>query len=255
MYAVLSKLSEPFTAASLLTALVILWLWVRSEMSRRRLFLLTFAFAGVFLPSLPCVSYLLVGSLEWQNPPQVERPADAKALVVLSGGALRADDVRPFDQLSPDTLYRCIHAARLYHAGEPLPVVVSGGRVDPNESGPSLAAMMQRFLMKLNVDEQHIVLEEESRSTYENAVHSTSLLEARGINHIVLVTEATHMPRSLACFRAQGLQVTPSGCDYRATSFDARPADFLPDARTVSTSQHAAHEWIGTLWYWLKGRI
>ena len=255
MYGFLSKLSEPFTAASLLTALIILWLWLRSEVSRKRLFLLTIAFAGVFLPSLPCVSYFLLGSLEWQNPPRVERPAEAEALVVLSGGVLRADDVRPHDQLTSDTLYRCLHAAELYHAGDPLPVVVSGGKVDPDEPGPSLAALMQQFLLKLGVDEQDIVLEEESRSTYENAVHSASLLEARGINHVVLVTEATHMPRSIACFRALGLQVTPSGCDYRATSFDALPVDFLPDARAACASQHAAHEWIGMLWYWLRGRL
>ena len=255
MYELFSKLSEPFTAASLLTALVIVWLWLRSEVSRRPLWLLSVAYAGVFLPSLPCVSYLLLGSLEWQYPPQSERPADAAALVVLSGGAVRADEVRPHDRLTSDTLYRCLHAAELYHAGEHLPIVVSGGKVDPDDPGPSLASMMQQFLIKLNVDENDIVIEEESRSTYENAVNSKRLLEARGINHVVLVTEATHLPRSVACFRAQGLQVTPSGCRYQATSFDRLHLRFLPDAGAAYASQQAAHEWIGMLSYWLQGRM
>ena len=255
MYGFLAKLTEPFTVASLLTALTILWMWLRSDVSRKRLCLLTIAYAGVFLPSLPCVSYLLVGGLEWQNPPQLERPADAEALVVLSGGAMRADDVRPHDQLNCGTLYRCIHAAELYHAGEHLPVILSGGKVDPQQPGLSLAALMREFLLKMNVADEDIMLEEASRTTHENAVYTAALLEQRGINHVILVTEATHMPRSAACFRAAGVQVTPSGCVYRSTSFDALPEDFLPNAESGKESQRAAHEWIGMLWYRLQGRI
>jgi uncharacterized SAM-binding protein YcdF (DUF218 family) len=52
--------------------------------------------------------------------------------------------------------------------------------------------------------------EEQSRSTYENALYSAKLLHGSGIHRIALVMEADSMLRAELCFRKQGLEVTPA---------------------------------------------
>ena len=47
---------------------------------------------------------------------------------------------------------------------------------------------------------QAILLESESRTTYENAVGVKRLAAANNINTILLVTSAFHMPRAVAIF-------------------------------------------------------
>ena len=53
-----------------------------------------------------------------------------------------------------------------------------------------------------------MVLEERSLNTRQNAAYGAELLKARGIDRILLVTSALHMPRAVALFKAQGLQVS-----------------------------------------------
>ena len=98
---------------------------------RRSVLLVVVPFAALTLISLPAVSHLALGSLEWRYPPREWRPTRAEAIVVLSGGTLPPDAVRLRDELSSPSLVRCTHAAEVYHQGPPLPVMVTGGKVDP----------------------------------------------------------------------------------------------------------------------------
>jgi uncharacterized SAM-binding protein YcdF (DUF218 family) len=98
-------------------------------------------------------------------------------------------------------------------------------------------------------------VENKSRTTYENATESKKLLEERGISHIVLVTDATHLHRAVLCFRKQGLEVTPCGCRQRKTRFEPSLYDFLPGVSGLDDVETACHEWVGLAWYRLAGRI
>jgi uncharacterized SAM-binding protein YcdF (DUF218 family) len=64
------------------------------------------------------------------------------------------------------------------------------------------------------VPENAILLEIESRTTYENAVFSKRLLEANGLEEIRLVPSALHMPRALATFRSLGITAIPAPTDF-----------------------------------------
>jgi hypothetical protein len=83
-----------------------------------------------------------------------ERPADARAIVVLGAGVVPPDGPRDRAELDHDSTLRCQHAARLYHQGRPCKVVVSGGKVDPDEPGPPVARVMADFLIQLGVRER-----------------------------------------------------------------------------------------------------
>jgi uncharacterized SAM-binding protein YcdF (DUF218 family) len=255
MYRFLVDLLQPFLVLHLVTACLLALLWLKAKEIRRRVLVVSIAFAVLFLASTRAVSYVALGTLEWRHPPRSTRGADTEAIVVLGGGILQADEVRKEAKLSDSTLRRCNCAAELYRRGDPCVVVVSGGKVDPTEPGLPSAQLMRSFLIECGVRESDVVVEDRSRTTYENAVESGRILREIGISKIAVVTDATHLPRSERCFRTQGFEVVPCGCYYRATRFDWRVFDFLPSAGAATEMQDLFHEWLGMIWYFLHGRI
>ena len=211
-------------------------------------------FATLSLICTPAVSHLACGSLEWHYRPTYERPDDAEAIVVLAGSLRPPDDVQTEAELGDSTIGRCLHAARLYHRGRRCPIVVSGWKPHPGIPGPSLAELMREFLIRNGVAEGDVLMENRSQTTYENAVETGNLLRDRGIGKVVLVTDAMHLPRALGCFRAQDVDVVPSGCRFQATRFKWSVFTFLPRTGAAEKFQQAAHEWLGLAWYRLHGR-
>ena len=61
-------------------------------------------------------------------------------------------------------MYRCVLGAELYREGDPCLVVVTGGIVTPYDATP-VAEAMAEFLVKLGIERDHIMIENESRST------------------------------------------------------------------------------------------
>ena len=91
-------------------------------------------------------------------------------------------------------------------------------------------------------------IEEKSRDTRENAVESAAILKAAGVQKIVLITHASHMPRSAALFRATGLEVIPAGTDYNHVG-QYTPRDLIPRMSALATSYLALYEGLGQIWY------
>jgi uncharacterized SAM-binding protein YcdF (DUF218 family) len=255
MYRLVTELLQPFFVLYLLTALLLLSLWRKRRENRRRLPALGICFLLLTLCSIPAVSYFALGSLEWPYPPLKQRPEDVQAIVVLAGHLRPGDEVRLRPELGDDTCDRCLRAAEVYHQGSPCPVLVSGGTVDAEAQRAPCAPLMRDFLVQLGVSASDVIVEDRSRTTWENAVESQKLLDPRGIHRVVLITDAAHLFRAVRCFRKQGLDVVPCGCRYRATSWSGRLVNFLPSPGGAGGLQAAWHEWLGTAWYWLQGRI
>lgn len=256
MYHLATAILRPYPLLCLALILATANLWRKRCESRRRLAWLTVLVVTLVMLSLPLTSYLALGSLEWQYPPLRQRPLDVAALVVLSGSIERSEDEGQVVHLHPDSFYRCLHAAELYHQKEPCLVFVSGGKVDPEEPGPSLAAALGDFLGKLGVAAGDLRLEERSSNTYENALYTAELLRQAGITRVVLVTDAAHLPRAVRCFERQGIEVLPSGCSYRASRFAWTAAsEWIPTPSAVGGVHGAVHEWLGIVLYWGRGWI
>ena len=110
---------------------------------------------------------------------------------VLSGG-------RP----SPPLAARARHAAALYLKGEVSTLVPTGGI---GKYPPSEAAVISRILQGSGVPENAIVLEEEAHSTRESALILGDVLRERGVDRVRVVTDPLHCIRSVAAFRAAGI--------------------------------------------------
>ncbi len=189
---------------------------------------------------------LIIAPLEaLTRPVHMSQVANAQAIVILGGGRIK-DAPEYAGQHIPNsyTLARLAYGAKLYREA-PLPILVSGGA--PDGAGESEAAVMARTLRD---DFKTPVrwLEQQSNTTAENAQQSIPVLKQAGIQRILLVTDAMHMPRAQAIFRHYGIAVVPAPTRFvSAASLSA--ADFIPKAGALASSHYAMHEWIGLYWY------
>ena len=198
-------------------------------------------------------SRTLLRSLEGLYPDiPIEAFPRAQAIVVL-GGTVHVPTAQHRNTGVIDPSDRILHALRLYRAGKAPLVLCSGGGEETSES-----PAMSRLLQEWGVPPEAILLEEQSLTTRENALFSYSLLNSRGIRHILLVTSAIHMPRAAAVFRKAGFEVTPAPADFR-TGWGQRRGFFIwlsgwvPDAGYLQRSDKVLREWIGLLVYRLRG--
>ena len=254
MYYFFNQLLQPYPLLYLLTGWAIVRLWRRGA-GRGRLWAASLLFLTLAALSVPVVSYMAVGTLEWAYPPTSVRPPAAEAIIVLDAGVRPPNRLRSEPEMGPDTLYRCLHVAKLYRQGPAIPVLVSGGKVDPEAPGPPAAEVMRDFLIQLGIPASDLTAETASRTTYENAVECRKWLAARGLRTVVLVTDAVDARRAGACFRKQGVEAIPSPSHYRATQLDYTLFDWLPSPSAARNMQRVFHEWVGILWYRLHGRI
>jgi uncharacterized SAM-binding protein YcdF (DUF218 family) len=215
----------------------------------RALTFLALATSTLWLISCPRPAYWLVSTIESQYPPMpIENLPTADAIVLLTGGVVAPLKPRLYPELN-DSGDRLAMAAALFHAGKAPYILVSGGQVFPNPELLSEAEYHVEFLRRLNVPNDAIVLEIESRNTAENALFSEDILVARGDNRILLVTSAFHMPRSMLLFEQTGLIVVAVSTDFRSP-LPVRPEIlyWLPDGDALAYTQMAIREHLG---YWV----
>ena len=190
----------------------------------------------------PMVGHSLVASLESGLQPitvaQV-RGSGAGAIVILGSGRRFAPE---FDgqTVSDGALGRMRYGARLARETQ-LPVLVTGGKPgggSHSEADLMAEALEQDFGVKVRWRET------ESINTIENARFSSKILVDAGVKRVVLVTEASHMQRSIARFQAAGLEVVPAPTAFHIRSAYT-PIDLLPTAGGLFYSSRALHEWLG----------
>lgn len=196
---------------------------------------------------MPAVAGLLIASLENQSAaivPNAPKP-EAGAIVILGSGL--ATDATEYggDTANDRTLIRTRYGATLARRYD-LPVLVTGGKLAENDTAE--AEIMTHILHEEFAVEARWQ-EAGSMDTAGNAVLSAPILKAAGIQRIVLVTHAFHMPRAKLLFERAGLEVIPAPTAFFShQSFDWLLSDFLPQAKALHTSYYALHEWLGLAW-------
>ena len=89
------------------------------------------------------------------------------------------------------------------------------------------------------------------------------MLKEKGITRVILVTSALHMPRSVALFEKQGIQVIPAPADFTITEDSWKQLTdnnlagwliaWLPNTSNLGLTSNALKEYLGWLAYWLRG--
>ena len=193
---------------------------------------------------------LLICPLEAMTPALLAPTAAAgQAIVVLGGGRRRnAPEYDGQDVPRAPVLARLRYAVRL-HRQTGLPILVTGG--SPELTAGSEAELMARVLRD-DFDTPACWVEGNSDNTAQNAQYSAAMLRQAGVSHILLVTDALHMPRAQRIFAQEGLTVTAAPTSYFGRG-ELIAADFIPGSALMD-SHYAMHEWIGLLWYRMAHR-
>jgi len=211
-----------------------------------------------FLSGNPIVADTLAGLLEQQASPFDSTTAKRfDAIVVLGGGAAGKGTLRPSDELTDLSMKRTICGVDLVTQGFAPRILFSGGDASIFGSGPKEALEMKRLARRLGVPDEAILIEDQSRTTYENAVATQRLI---GSASILLVTSASHIPRAVGLFRKQGLDVTPSPCGYTVKNrpretWQGIPFALLPEVEALRKSTRAIAELVGILVYWVTDKL
>lgn len=256
MYPFVSQLLEPYTLLVIASLAICLIAWRVAKWRERTGLAAALCFGLLLVLSTPAAKHLALGSLEWRYTPEIVAPAAEDTIVVLGGGHVLEDDAGQRIRLGNTTLARCTYALQLYRSAGRCRIVLSGGKVDPSEPGPSLAEVMRDYLVQCGVAEEDLVAEGRSASTYENALFTRELLDSQPPEQrVFLVTSASHMWRSELCFRRLGVEVIPAPCEFHAQHLPRSATSLLPTTGGMHGVNEAAHEWLGLAWYWLRGRI
>jgi uncharacterized SAM-binding protein YcdF (DUF218 family) len=203
-----------------------------------------FAVGWLWLWSTPLASEALRGWIEDQAGPRVLAEVPASEVMVVLGGGVSGPRLprRPDPDLSAagDRLW---HAARIYHAGKAQRIILSGGEV-PTGDG-SEADSMRLFLLDMGVPDRVLALEGGSVNTAGNAALTAELLAEEGIDEVILVTSALHMPRARALFEGAGLAVIPAPADFEVIETPFSLLGLIPDTNALNGSSRAMKELLG----------
>ncbi len=134
----------------------------------------------------------------------------ADVIIVLGSGLL--ENGSP----GPALTRRSTHAANLWHEGVAPSIICTGGQT--NSAPRSEASACREVLQSHDVPSSAIVLEDDSRSTEENALNSQAIMDANGWETAVLVSDSYHVFRANWIFGLEGLDVYTSPVPARQVS-------------------------------------
>jgi len=243
---ILTALALP-PAAPLLMGLLGLVLAVRKKAAG-----LTLAFLGsalLWLLSCHAVAVWLALNLLPQQPAlsmAAFKTSGAQAIVVLGGGVHPVAPEYGEPQASAAAAMRLRYGAWLARQSG-LPVAFAGGKGWGAASTQTLSegevarrAALQDYGLTLKwIDSQ-------SRDTAESARLLRPLLQKDSIQRIVLVTHATHMPRSVRAFERAGFTVTAAPMAFTLPSRNG-VLEWLPSSDGLDSSRAILKEWLGLL--------
>jgi uncharacterized SAM-binding protein YcdF (DUF218 family) len=228
---------------------------------QKNVFYLFLAIAcGFYFVSTDLSVNLLVRPYEYQYSEKElsDIPKDETVIVIFSGGVIRGIDSggETYDQIGPHSMMRLYRAFQVYKKTD-SEIIIAGGNVY-DQPGKSISAVMGRVLESWGVPSEQIKTEQQSKTTWENAVYSLDMI-GQTVKNIILVTSALHMPRSYRTFQRvieekgrTNINLIPYPGDYRVENVPLSFASFLPSSASLDTFSAAFHEWLGNLFYRLK---
>ncbi len=222
----------------------------------------------LFLISWDPVADPLLRTLENRYPPLLEVPAEVTHIVVLGGGA-HAEEGRPAAaRLSQSSQGRVLEGVRLWRAAAAsrasgIPTLIFTGDF-PDRSGRrrSMASLAAETAEDLGVPPQFIVTLEETLNTAMEAAAVARYLDtvvdfdrssdtaetADKSGGVLLVTSASHMPRSMELFRRAGLDPVSGPAQYLTDTSGRHAWKLMPNAEALQKTETVFYEVLGMAW-------
>ncbi|RKF18446.1 hypothetical protein DBZ36_08505 [Alginatibacterium sediminis] len=237
--------------SSLLFLLIISCLYLlyreRYKAAKRRL-LLTITLMYLF--STGMIGGHLLGYWEHKYAPLVET-GELDYIVVLGGYHNLARGEVLTNALNDSSARRIVEALRLAQLSPNAKIVFSGGM--PDKFGLSHAQYMAKAAALLGVDPLRTRINDMTLDTADEA-RRFKLSYGSSNLRFALVSDASHIPRAMRLFQAQGLDPIAAPCNYKTASNQNRwnRHAFWPRASHLVNLRTAWYETLGNAWVWLS---
>lgn len=162
------------------------------------------------------------------------------------GGGHSMDTTQPLSsRLSDASLKRVLEGILIYKKTKNAKLIFTGYG---GKTNIPTALMNTKLAMALGVPEKDIIVGVNPKDTHEEAEFSKKIV---GNNEFVLVTSATHMPRSMMLFKNNGMNPIAAPTYFKKSG----EYDFFQpiSTRSLERSRMAIHEYIGILWAKIRG--
>lgn len=213
----------------ILLLLLALYLLSRKKIKAAKI-TIALSFIWIFIMGYQPFANLLLAPLESKYSKLESIPYDVKYILLLGG----------------DPEGRTYEVLRLYNMSRGLKIITSGyeGSFDVAEAIES-----RDFLIELGISKNDIIIQADPKDTKEEAIATKQIV---GKEKFILVTDAIHMDRAIKLFNKQGLYPIPA-----PTNFLEKKSIYLnlPSGNDLEHTERAIHEYLGTLWYIIKGDI
>jgi uncharacterized SAM-binding protein YcdF (DUF218 family) len=228
--------------------LILLTVLVSWRPHRPAVRLLIYASTLLFIcASMPLTANMALGALEQKATQErvCPPPPPASVIVVLAGG-INGNPASDADvaALKAASLRRLLSAVQLAQQVPDSTLLISGGW------GKSVreADLMGALAEKMGFPAARIVLDTQSRTTFQTAQNIRQRLSHVPPGQRYLVTSADHMPRAMMAFAHENLSICAWPVDYEALPL--QPLDMLtPQISALEKSTRVVHELLGMLYY------
>lgn len=245
-------LPVPLCLGILLTGLIFLWGTKKQTAGK---VLTTIGFTILLLFSLPFFPNMCLRYLEHKHVSYIasqmkeDNFSDIKYVIVLAGGHILDPKIPITSQFCYDGLVRLIEGIRLYKKCPKAKLLLSGGTGD--RTNVTDARLMADLSVELGVPKDDIILEPKSMSTFDEAGLIKPIVKDQ---RFILVTSASHMPRSMALFRKLGMNPVAAPTGHLVKQF-GDSISVLPSVSNLKKSDTAFYEILGIIKEKALGRI
>ena len=222
----------------------------RNERRRKRFFWIGLSLLLVFTNEF--ISNTAIGVWE-VGPKEISKLDNYEYGVVLGGmvDLMQEPRDRVYFNQSVD---RVLHTIKLYRSGKIQKIVITGGSGSIYDQEIKEGLVLKDFLLENGVSENDLMIESESRNTYENAVFTSRIIPPAEAGKILLITSGTHMRRGAACFRKAGYDIETFPTSFRHDDF--RPhMIYTPSSDSIREWDTLFKEVTGYVVYWLVGYL
>ena len=255
MFFVLSKvldfLISPF---SWIIILFFIGFRVKSQNKKHLLFLTSFCMLLFFSNPFIIINVQRAWEIPSRSIESIKQPYD---IGIVMGGSMRYYDQQAKRVVYSTSVDRLLQAMELYHSGKIKKILLTGGSGFVNFQDWKESGLIAKVLLKSGVKQEDIILENNSRNTYENAEMSAVILKQHYPNaRCILITSAFHMRRSLACFKKAGITMDPFSVDVRSGIREYTLDKIIePNAENIWAWDTIIHEWVGMGMYFFVNYI
>jgi uncharacterized SAM-binding protein YcdF (DUF218 family) len=248
-----------FILSKVLYFLLSPWSWIigfiiaavisKSARRKKRFYILAVVFALFF--SIPIIHHTV--TYNWQlNEATIKKDKKYTAGILLCGIVGFDKNEKGYFGFASD---RFIQTLKLYNQKRIDKIVITGGSGSLFRPQLNEAAFLRKEFIANNVPDSNIIIESASRNTNENAVFTKRTIDSLHLSPpFLLITSATHMRRSLSCFRHAGIDPDHYPTSYEAKKQKITIGDFIPDPEVISYWQRLLKEIVGTYAYKLTGK-